>query len=1011
LPANAPLGLCPACLVEAGLRGHSQDSLDVTAVGTGAAADELLDPALQPTCIGAEASGGAHESAGLPEAGELRGRYQIVRRLGRGGMGTVFEANETETGRRVALKLLTRVLDPAAKLRFLQEGRLAAAINHPHSVYVFGTEEIGSTPAISMELVRGGTLEDRVRREGPLPIGSAVDCILQIIDGLEAAQARGVLHRDIKPSNCFVDAGGRVKIGDFGLSISTDGRAESPAETGSFQGTPAFASPEQFRGDVLDVRSDIYSVGVTLFYLLTGKTPFQAPDLTSLTVAVLERPAPAIDELRPDIPRRLARAVQRCLAKSKFERFASYAELRRSLERFDSAAPHPATPLARIVAGLIDGFLLGVAGLLPYQARFGSSDDFEGHPTLKMISLYIPYIAAPLWFAIPEALWGASVGKSMCRLRVVGRDGQPPDFVRSVVRSGIVTLAPCLAALAITSTIGDVGSDQKWKLLAVNLMVFLPVLLFVTCRPANGWAGVHELATGTRTVARLERHSRPRGDADDETPAAMKSIRQIGPYAVLTLLERRQGKCLWLGFDGRLLRKVWILTSEPGAPRHCVYPEIGRSTRLRWLSGQESATGGWDAFESLPGQPLVNLLRRRQPWESVRYWLYDLAGELAAAGADGTLPDILDLDRVWISSDGRAKLMDFRAGGADAGYAPVERPSATNAESCRTFLLQVAMSALEGHAVAPAEAASRPVDALVPLHARIFLDGLSAASDLGTVAASLQPLMSRRATISRSRRFALVASCCLLPFAISANKVHLFTTHPNWIFPDFEVEVLRRCVERFSVLEHVEPLTTRQAAEKSALEAYVAWESSDYGSAISHATGEGSYARVFMTGEQYRLWQQIRGRYGKLPEPTPEMLSAPSTLESFFRDIRPIEPRDRLTSPFVPRYALFLLGVGYAIVIATTLTGALLFRGLAVHALGIALVNRRGHAASRTRILFRTLMVWSPLLLVGVLLPIPDHAVGVLVLLGLFCIAAAWSIVSPARGLADALAGTWLVPS
>src|SRR5262245_1548992 len=193
LPANAPLGLCPACLVQAGLRGHSRDSLDVTA-----AADELPDPALQPTCIGAEASGGSHESAGLPESGQLCGRYQIVRRLGRGGMGTVFEANETGTGRRVALKLLTRALDPAAKLRFLQEGRLAASINHPHSVYVFGTEEIGSTPAISMELVRGGTLEDRVRREGPLPVGSAVDCILQIIDGLEAAQARGVLHRDIK---------------------------------------------------------------------------------------------------------------------------------------------------------------------------------------------------------------------------------------------------------------------------------------------------------------------------------------------------------------------------------------------------------------------------------------------------------------------------------------------------------------------------------------------------------------------------------------------------------------------------------------------------------------------------------------------------------------------------------------------------------------------------------------------------------------------------------------------
>ena len=152
---------------------------------------------------------------------------------------------------------------------------MAASINHPNSVYVFGTEELGGTPAIAMDLVRGGTLQDRVRSEGRLSISTAVDSILQIIAGLEAAQSIGILHRDIKPSNCFLSNDGTTKIGDFGLSISTAVRTEPALTvTGAFLGTPAFCSPEQLRGDELNARSDLYSVGATLFYLLTGRTPF-----------------------------------------------------------------------------------------------------------------------------------------------------------------------------------------------------------------------------------------------------------------------------------------------------------------------------------------------------------------------------------------------------------------------------------------------------------------------------------------------------------------------------------------------------------------------------------------------------------------------------------------------------------------------------------------------------------------------------------------------------------------
>ena len=179
------------------------------------------------------------------------GGYRILRALGKGGMGAVYEAEEIESGRRVALKVLSQALDsPEARRRFLREGRMAASVNHPNTVYVFGTDEIDGQPVIAMELVGGGTLQERVKEGQPMAVAGAVDAILQVIAGLEAAAAMGVLHRDIKPSNCFVETDGTIKVGDFGLSRSTAARQETKLTlTGSFLGTPAFSSPEQLRGD------------------------------------------------------------------------------------------------------------------------------------------------------------------------------------------------------------------------------------------------------------------------------------------------------------------------------------------------------------------------------------------------------------------------------------------------------------------------------------------------------------------------------------------------------------------------------------------------------------------------------------------------------------------------------------------------------------------------------------------------------------------------------------------
>ena len=285
-------------------------------------------------------------TAGLPadlpflfQAGQRFGPYLIVRPLGKGGMGQVYEAEETESGRRVAIKILSRGLgDDEERERFLSEGRLAASLSHPNSVYIFGTSEVQGLPVIAMELAPGGTLKDLLVDGTPLAPPAAVDAILQVIAGLEAAAALGILHRDIKPSNCFVDRDGRVLVGDFGLSIATLAREPgTSAGTGTIVGTPGFASPEQLRGDPLDVRSDIYSVGATIYYLLTGRPPFDG------------RARDGADDAHGDgdpgvagrhSPRRSERArppvVMRCLTRTPQERFADYRALAAALEPFRS---------------------------------------------------------------------------------------------------------------------------------------------------------------------------------------------------------------------------------------------------------------------------------------------------------------------------------------------------------------------------------------------------------------------------------------------------------------------------------------------------------------------------------------------------------------------------------------------------------------------------------------------------------------------------------------------------
>ncbi|WP_009965579.1 serine/threonine-protein kinase [Verrucomicrobium spinosum] len=214
--------------------------------------------------------------AGLLQLPCEMGGYHLVKKLGAGGMGVIYLADQVATGRRVALKVLSQSIgSDKERERFLREGRLAATIDHPNSVYVYvygygyGYEEMDDVPVIVMEAAGGGTLHDELKRRGTFPVMEAVDAILEVIGGLVAALEKGVLHRDMEPSNCFVTQAGKVMVGDYGLSISKALLAEGEGDltrSGMIMGTPAFSPPERLRGQKLDHLADIYSTGAALYY-------------------------------------------------------------------------------------------------------------------------------------------------------------------------------------------------------------------------------------------------------------------------------------------------------------------------------------------------------------------------------------------------------------------------------------------------------------------------------------------------------------------------------------------------------------------------------------------------------------------------------------------------------------------------------------------------------------------------------------------------------------------------
>lgn len=315
------------------------------------------------------------------------GRYQILGTLGRGGMASVYQAHDPGIGRDVALKFLHSTLceDSDCRARFLREARAAGGLSHPNIVTVHDVGEIDGRPYMAMEFLQGDVLSEVMKPNRPLPVRDVLVMGIQLANALDYAHAHRIVHRDIKPGNIVrLEGTDTIKVTDFGIAhMDSSVTGEQHTRVGDVLGTPQYMSPEQTRGDKLDGRSDLFSVGIVLYQMLTGHRPFAGDSLVAVALRIANEEAPPLEKERPDLPPSLRRIVERCLAKSPDRRFQTGRELSEALGRvlaeIDESARVRARP--RIIPlrvkwaatmALVVMVVMGISAAVITQRQYGA---------------------------------------------------------------------------------------------------------------------------------------------------------------------------------------------------------------------------------------------------------------------------------------------------------------------------------------------------------------------------------------------------------------------------------------------------------------------------------------------------------------------------------------------------------------------------------------------------------------------------------------------------------------
>ncbi len=341
------------------------------------------------------------------------GRYQVVRKLGAGGMANVYLAEDQELGRRVAIKILNErhANDDQFVERFRREAKNAAALSHPNIVSIYDRGEAEGTYYIAMEYLDGRSLKELILSRGPAPLNVTIEYVRQILSALRFAHRHGIVHRDIKPHNVLVDAEGRVKVTDFGIARAG---ASEMTEAGSIVGTAQYLSPEQARGTAVDQRSDLYSLGIVFYELLTGTLPFNGDTPVEIAMKHLSQTPQPPSQLRPELPHDLDLVVTRALAKDPDDRYQTAEEMDADLERLARGAAvsaeteesatqimrAPTGPMSATAATMIVPPRRGYAPSPPPPVYYDLEEPIHRRPIWPWIAAFLFVVGAGIggWF-------------------------------------------------------------------------------------------------------------------------------------------------------------------------------------------------------------------------------------------------------------------------------------------------------------------------------------------------------------------------------------------------------------------------------------------------------------------------------------------------------------------------------------------------------------------------------------------------------------------------------------
>jgi hypothetical protein len=1014
----------------------------------------------QPPTESAGALADGHVPQKVPER---IGGYRVGRRLGGGGMGSVYEGEHIASGHKVALKLIKPeyAMSTAAVERFRQEGRLASSITHSRCVFVLAADEEAGQPYIAMELMPGVTLADLVQERGPLRPADAVMRILDVMEGLQEAHRLGVIHRDMKPSNCFLDSEGRVKVGDFGLAkmVAED---EKLTRTGTFLGTPLFSSPEQIKRQPLTPQSDVYSVAATLYFLLTEHAPFSGGDAMAVAARIVSEDAPPLRSFRPEVPRALEKVVMRGLARNKEDRWPDLESFRQALLPFLPGQLSLGSMGPRFAALAIDWILLSLAPAPVYWLRMGHGPtEFRDpgqfmeqieEPTVE--ALLVGLIVTVLYFGILEGVFGWSLGKRWLRLRVhKAQEIEIPGLGRGLIRSTLWYVLTHLGTICFLTVLlilrpridpSDGFSTQEAVagLLLSGSQGFgflLGIgLLLLPMRARNGYRCLHEFVSGTRVVqlpARPSKHTCEVGTYQLETISPPDLPACIGPFDVCSAINWLDPEKTILAEDRALERQLWVwLRPASASPLESNRRDLSRTTRLRWVASGIDGPYRWDAFIAPFGVPLPVLVERWGDftWCEAKPIVEQLAEELRISCEENTLPAFLSVSQVWLDAHGNIQLVGTPLEQLDQGAtATTSKDGLTDQQRAVLLLAQVTALLLEGRVRTPDEM-NEPIRSPVPWYVGAALDPLfhkrKPYSKPEDFLRELESIREKPVEVTRWQRFVQIAivsavgfltlSCCfggivLYPVSTAPNQLHL----EAFLMRELEKVSVRDLaiaavqpdpslrltgLARYTQdLELLAELQAHHEHEQSLLEDRMKW--------LNPWTRVGMKQQMEMSDDFYR---KIYGSANirQVAEATMEM--------------------HRQQQEFLPWWAsiVSLLTLTFLWFLWSTLTRG----GLLQKAVGMELVRNDGRRAGFLQCAYRAALFWAPIV---VLLSISVTLDGTywknwddpvwrdgqrwrlwlsfitwwlgVGLLPLYFIRAMWI---PSRSLHDRIAGTWLVP-